>query len=192
MGGLFSSQVATPPLVDAGGFALPFFFLRSRPKPALPCTRFVAPACMASLRSSASCSDSLIHFVLCVLILTLAQPLSCLHSRLPTHSSARLALCVHEPKPNQARATCKTKQAQPALAAKPNEPIVAFAAAAYMASFRNSASSSDFSGGFWGVEESTTAINLTAACAGSVAARGLMFANTHPAPRRYNCAKDGK
>ncbi|KAF5826018.1 hypothetical protein DUNSADRAFT_5354 [Dunaliella salina] len=57
--------------------------------------------------------------------------------------------------------------------------------AAFMVCSRTGASSSDISGGFWGLEEPSTATNLAAACAGSVAARGLMFANTHPAPRRW-------
>lgn len=37
--------------------------------------------------------------------------------------------------------------------------------------------------GFWG-EEDSTAQDLVGACAASVATRGLMFANAHPAPRR--------
>ena len=40
-------------------------------------------------------------------------------------------------------------------------------------------------GGYWGDSaEESTASSLQAAVAGSVATRGILFANNHPAPRR--------
>ncbi len=53
--------------------------------------------------------------------------------------------------------------------------------AAYMACHRPATAGGYL--GFWG-EEDSAASSLTAACASSVAARGLLYANTQPAPHR--------
>lgn len=62
-------------------------------------------------------------------------------------------------------------------ACPPSPPLAAF-----MAGYRTGARGYQ---GHWGGEEDTTGASVTAACAGSVATRGLLFANAHPAPRKY-------
>jgi hypothetical protein len=79
-----------------------------------------------------------------------------------------------QPRPSSAHFPC-TSAAQPAL-------LLLLLPAAYMACHRSPVASS--SAGFWD-EDDAAATTLQASAASSTAARGLLFANTQPAPSRW-------